>query len=62
MYKICGCGYVCDLFILVGRNIINRIGLKMSDEFFFNLTVVEFFGVCINRWLTMCIRPYIGCT
>ena len=34
--QICGCGCVCDLFILVRRNIVKRIGLKIlveSDHF-----------------------------
>ena len=55
--QICSCGYVCDLFIYVGRNILylhNRTQ-NMSREWSF-LTVVEFIGVCINVRLSMCLR------
>ena len=32
---------------------------NMSSEWSLNLIVVELFGVRINMWLSMCIRPYI---
>ena len=47
--QICGCGYVCDLFVLVGRNITSRLGLKvwLMSGFIMWQLVVEFMDVCI---------------
>ena len=28
--QMSGCGYVCNLFTLVGLNVVNRIGLKIG--------------------------------
>ena len=47
--QICGCGYVCDLFVLVGRNITSKLGLKvwLVSGFMMWQLVVEFLDMCI---------------